>query len=153
LRAAAFCKAARAARKNGATVVLDLDVRWQLWRGRDPRTLMMVLREVDVVWGSAEDLFGLNLDAPTLTASLRPGAVFAGTDGAGAARARGAFGEIVRTAKDDVAIPPAGEGDAFTVAICAELARNAPSPDVWRRALDRGYVSTSRALPSPGYRR
>jgi len=149
-RAAAFCKAARAARRQGAIVVLDLDVRWRLWRGKDPRTVHMILREVDVVWGSAEDLFGLNLDAQTLASLLRMNAVFAGTDGAGAARARGAFGEVVRTAKDDVAIPPVGEGDAIAIAICTELARaqTADFAELWARALERGYLTACSPRPA-----
>ena len=54
--AAALCKAARKARREGTSAVLDLTASWRLWAGRDPRTVAMVLREVDVVRCSYADL-------------------------------------------------------------------------------------------------
>ena len=71
---AALCKAARAARRAGTVVVVDVNASWHLWKGRDPRNIRMVLREADVVWCSAEDLFGLDLDVASLQAALRPSA-------------------------------------------------------------------------------
>lgn len=137
--AAATCRAARAARRAGTTVVLDLNARWQLWKGRDSRSIRMILREADVVWSSAEDLLGLNLDLPTLRAAARPGAILAMSDGFGAAWATGPFGEVVR------AVPPPvlrRDGDSFAIGICAELVRarhdGSGEPDTWVRALDYG---------------
>lgn len=148
--AAALCKAARAARRGGTIVVVDLNVRWQLWKGRDPRSIRMILREADVVWCSAEDLFGLNMDLAAMRTAMRTTSVLAMSDGLGKTWATGPFGEVVRsaTAVRNVA---AGDGDAFATAICAELARGkrgeSTSPydgALWGRALERGHAATTR---------
>jgi sugar/nucleoside kinase (ribokinase family) len=142
--AAACCRAARAARRAGSVVVVDVDARWQAWQGRDGRALRMVLREADVVWASAEDLFGLRMDLSAAREALRPSAVLATTDGAGRALAFGPFGQL---STPPPALPPAGEGHAFTAALCAELARGAPSPasaEPWARALARGHARVLR---------
>ncbi len=141
-QAAALCKAARAARRAGSIVVVDVNTRWDLWLGRDARTIHMILREADVVWASAEDLFGLNMDHAAVRASMRHSAVLASSDGAGAAFATGPFGEVKRSVSDEP-LPPTGEGMAFAIAICAELARagktNEHSAELWSRALCRGH--------------
>ncbi len=141
---AALCKAARAARRAGSTIVVDVNARWHLWQGRDPRAIRMVLREADVVWCSAQDLFGLNLDVATLRSALRPDAVLVSSDGAGTATASGPFGEIVRALPKTAPIAALREGDAFTAAICVELARAGQGAEgageLWTRALDRGHV-------------
>jgi sugar/nucleoside kinase (ribokinase family) len=148
--AAALCKAARAARRAGSVVVVDVNARWELWEGRDARTILMVLREADVVWCSAEDLFGLNMDAAAMRAALRKNAVLALSDGAGSAFASGPFGEVVRTphASGASAAPAATDGsDAFPTAICAELARagstSEASGELWARALQRGHEAAT----------
>jgi sugar/nucleoside kinase (ribokinase family) len=144
--AAALCRAARAARRAGTIVVVDVNVRWQVWRGRDARAIRMVLREADVVWCSAKDLVGLELDLAALGAALRPSAVLAVSDGAGTARATGPFGEAVRAPRGERALGPLDDGAAFAAAICAELAR-APAAEsgsaLWSRALDRGYAAAA----------
>jgi fructokinase/2-dehydro-3-deoxygluconokinase len=97
----------------------------------------MVLREADVVWCSAHDLFGLGMDVVTLRASLRPGAVLVASNGAGSTSASGPFGEVARTTREaSVALD---EGGAFTAAICAELAKigHAHEGSLWARALQR----------------
>jgi 2-dehydro-3-deoxygluconokinase len=139
---AALCKAARAGRRSGAVVVVDVNARWDLWKGRDARAILMILREADVVWSSAADLFGLNMDAATMRSALRKNAVLALSDGAGSAIATGPFGEVVRR--------PAGAldgGDAFATAICAELARaghaGETSGELWTRALARGHEAVT----------
>jgi sugar/nucleoside kinase (ribokinase family) len=144
--AAALCRAARAARRAGTTVVVDVNVRWQVWRGRDARAIRMVLREADVVWCSAKDLVGLELDLAALGAALRPSAVLAVSDGAGTARATGPFGEAVRAPRGERALGPQDDGAAFAAAICAELARARPDESataLWSRALDRGYAEAA----------
>lgn len=150
---AALCRAARAARRAGTTVVVDVNARWHLWQGKDPRTIRMVLKEADVVWCSTEDLFGLNLDAAGLRAALRSNAVLVMRDPAGTAVATGPFGEVTRPARDPANPHWFGEDDPFAVAICRELARagNAGEGDVWARALERGQgAATGR---SQGQRR
>jgi sugar/nucleoside kinase (ribokinase family) len=144
--AAALCRAARAARRAGTTVVVDVSVRWQVWRGRDARAIRMVLREADVVWCSAKDLVGLELDLAALGAALRPSAVLAVSDGAGTARATGPFGEAVRAPRGERALGPLDDGAAFAAAICAELARaraGESATALWSRALDRGYTAAA----------
>ena len=141
---AALCRAARAARRAGTLVVVDVNARWQLWKGRDARSIRMILREGDVLWCSAEDLVGLNMDLPTVRSAMRPNAVLVVSDGMGKAWATGPFGEVVRST-------PAGafrhgDGTAFATAICAELARpghgSAASDELWARALDRGHAAS-----------
>jgi sugar/nucleoside kinase (ribokinase family) len=144
---AALCKAARAARRTGSVVVVDVNARWDLWEGRDARTILMVLREADVVWCSAEDLFGLNMSAAQMRTALRKDAVLALSDGAGSAFATGPFGEVVRAPSSrDSDVAPDG-GDAFATAICAELARagraGETSGELWARALQRGHEAKS----------
>jgi sugar/nucleoside kinase (ribokinase family) len=147
--AAALCKAARAARRTGGVVVVDVNASWHLWKGRDPRHVRMVLREADVVWCSAEDLVGLNLDVASLKASLRPNAVLVLSDALGRARATGPFGEVVREPREKGLIAPPGSGDAFTASICAELARAGHTADhessLWARALERGHATAETA--------
>jgi len=144
-QAAALCKAARAARRAGTLVVVDVNARWDLWQGRDSRSVHMVLREADVVWCSAEDLFGLNLSAASMRATMRPNAVLAVSDGGGRAFATGPFGEVAQSRERGALLGPRGEGEAFATAICAELVRAGKagehSSELWSRALLRGHAA------------
>ena len=135
--AAALCKAARAARRAGTIVVVDINARWQVWAGRDARAIRMLLREADVVRCSARDLATLHLDVGDVRAASRRDAVLVVTGELGDAIATGPFGEVT--------VPATGsprsieEGDALTAGVCAALAR-AGSPgddraDLWHRAL------------------
>jgi 2-dehydro-3-deoxygluconokinase len=142
---AALCKAARAGRRMGSMVVVDVNARWDLWAGRDARSIRMILREADVVWASAEDLFGLNMDVETMRAAMRPSAVLALSDATGSALAWGPFGEVApskRAPAAAVALPSTRAGTAFVTSICAEVARagntSPESPELWARALQRG---------------
>jgi len=140
---AALCKAARAARRAGTIVVVDVDARWDLWQGRDSRAIKMVLREADVVWCTAQDLFGLGMDLPSLRASLRKTAVLVWSDGAGHTAASGPFGEVAHTRSESIPLAPLAEGVAFTAAICAALARTGHTDEqggaMWAAALRRGH--------------
>jgi 2-dehydro-3-deoxygluconokinase len=147
--AAALCRAARAGRRGGATVVVDLDVRWRLWQGRDPRAIAMVVREADVVWCSVEDLLGLGLDSSAVHAAMRADAVLLVHEGNARVRATARFGEIVIEPPPGFARPTL-EDDAVMASLCAELARSgiqATETD-WHRALARAHRSALRsALP------
>jgi 2-dehydro-3-deoxygluconokinase len=142
---AGLCRAARAARRTGTVVVVDLNARWHLWAGRDPRTLHALLREADVVRCSAADLAGLGLDDAQVRAVMRQSAALVLTQGAGAARVTGPFGEIALRPPVVATTRAAGAGDAFTAAICAEIARagdHGPArPDLWTRAIQRGHAA------------
>ena len=130
---AALCRAARAARRAGSVVVVDVNVRWERWVGRDARAVRMILREADVVWASAEDLFGLDMNAHEMRDAMRPTAILASSDPKGAPFVWGPFGEL------SAAGPPGSEAEPFPTVICAELATRASGAerngDIWLRAL------------------
>jgi 2-dehydro-3-deoxygluconokinase len=140
--AAALCKAARAARRDGALVLIDFNASLHVWVGRDPRTIRMVLREVDVARCSFADLAVLGMDVAMVRAALRPTAVLLVSDGLGGAVATGPFGEAALAPSAAVPLPPNGAGDAFTAAVCAELTRPGEPGEspaaLWHRALRRG---------------
>ncbi len=144
--AAALCKAARAARRDGALVVIDFNASLHVWAGRDPRTIRMLLREVDVARCSYADLAVLGMDAATVRESLRQRAVLIVSDGVGGATATGPFGEVIFAPREVVPLRPRGAGDAFTAAVCSELTRPrepGESPDaLWYAALRRGYAAS-----------
>jgi sugar/nucleoside kinase (ribokinase family) len=108
--AASFCKAARGARREGTTVVLDVKARRHVWAGRDPRATHMALREADVVHARGEDLDALGIGEAALRRAMRASAVLVMSE---------------------------GSGDACTVSVCFELVR-AGRPgmtrgDLWAR--------------------
>jgi sugar/nucleoside kinase (ribokinase family) len=144
--AASLCKAARAARRAGTLVVIDINARRHAWAGRDPRAILMLLREADVVRCSAGDCAALGVDVDAVRASLRPNAVLVGSNRAGDVWAAGPFGEVARPRPKDVALSArTGAGDAFTAAVCAELARAGHAGpahvELWDRALTRGHAA------------
>jgi sugar/nucleoside kinase (ribokinase family) len=139
---AAFCKAARAARRAGTTVVVDVNARWHQWAGHDPRIVRTLLHEADVVRCSAHDLAALGVEASDVRAALRPAAVLVLQGAGGDALAAGSFGQVARTAPRRTALRAPGAGDAFTAAICAEVARETPGASLearGARALERAH--------------
>jgi sugar/nucleoside kinase (ribokinase family) len=133
-KAAALCRAARRARRDGAIVVLDASGSLRQWAGRDPRTMAMVVREAHVVRCSVLDLAILGTDAASFRRALRADATLVVCDGAGAI-ATGPFGEL--RADCDRATDDADE--RCTTAICDELARPARAVESdagrWHRLL------------------
>lgn len=119
-RAAAFCRAARKARREGTTVVLDLAGSLREWVGRDPRTIAMLVREADVVCCSYVDLAVIGTDTASVRRGLREGATLVLGDDA-TTTATGAFGEVRVEGRREKTQAAAAE--ACTAAICAELAR------------------------------
>ncbi len=141
---AALCKAARAARRAGTVVFVDVDVRWDIWRGRDARMLRTLLREADVVWCTAQDLVDLGMDLATLRTALRPDAALVFSDGVRSVSATGRFGDVARPLR---ARPPGSlfvERGVYTSVIGAVLARGQQgaegAADLWARALQRADV-------------
>jgi 2-dehydro-3-deoxygluconokinase len=120
--AGALCKAARAARKAGAVVVVDVNARLHLWAGRDGRAIRSLLREADVVRASTSDLAVLGTTVEDVRSAMRARAVFVGD-----AWALGPFGEVVGDRS----------GDALVAAMCASIARAGGrlGEDVFVRAL------------------
>lgn len=147
---ASFCRAARAARRAGSTVLLDLNVRWKLWRGGDARVALMPLHEADVVWCTAEDLFGMNLELSALRDVLRPDAVLVTMDGEGRLSASGPFG--IAQAPELDPLPPVGDAGWFTAWISLGLAKRGRAmllePEPWRVALRRAHAMSSAAMAS-----
>jgi sugar/nucleoside kinase (ribokinase family) len=149
-----LCKAARAARRSGTLVVVDVNARRHAWAGRDPRAVLMLLREADVVRYSAGDAATLGLTAEALRLSLRASTVLVASNGEGDAWAVGPFGEVARPRPRGRPIRARGSaGDAFTAALCAELARagaglgGQAQVALWDRALTLGHAA---AAASPG---
>lgn len=146
--AAALCKAARAARRNGSFVLIDFNASLHVWAGRDARTIRMVLREVDAARCSLADLAVLGMDAATARAALRPSAVLVVGDGAGGAVATGPFGEVAFAPPRGVRLRD-GAGDASVIALCAELLHPADPGESagarWLRALQRGHAAAASA--------
>jgi 2-dehydro-3-deoxygluconokinase len=150
--AAGLCKAARAARRKGAIVIIDVNARRHAWVGRDPRGIRMVLREADVVRCSTADLAALGIDGAAARGAMRPNATLVVTHGADAAHATGLFGEIRQKPPSVIPVHPRGAGDAFTAAICVELAKagdfGADRGDLWSRALERGHAAAQAQIQS-----
>jgi len=146
-RLAAFCKAARGARRDGTVVVLDVMGSLRHWAGRDPRVISMVLREVDVVRCSYLDLAVIGADSASVRRAMRPNAALVVNDDSGT-MATGAFGEVrVKAPRESIAADVFAE--ACTAAICAELARperieETPSGR-WHRILGKGAPRAARA--------
>jgi 2-dehydro-3-deoxygluconokinase len=145
-QSAALCKAARAARRAGTTVVIDLNARHHAWAGREPRSIRSLLREADIVRCSADDLAALRLDPRSLREFLRTAAVLVTRSGTGETTVTGPFGEMGATRHDPGALWPMGAGDAFCAAMCAELCRapHGASGDIWARVLRRGAEAVER---------
>jgi 2-dehydro-3-deoxygluconokinase len=148
---AAVCKAARAARRAGSIVVVDVNARQHLWAGHDQRAIRMVLREADVVRCSAADLAVLGVDAATVRAALRKTAVLVVSNGTGDAWATGPFGEVAQAPRATAALRPMGAGDLFTAAICAELAHagNAGESRIELCGSERSSAATRRRARGP----
>ena len=87
------------------------------------------------------------MDVTTVRTALRRSAVLVVSDGVGKDVATGPFGEVAFAPREALPARPNGAGDAFTAAVCAELARRGDpgeSPSaLWYRALQRGHAAAS----------
>lgn len=146
-QAGAQCKLARAARRTGSIVVIDVNARRHLWAFRDPRAIRAVLHEADVVRCSAEDLSALNVDLPTVRGAMRSGTVLVSSNALGEAWATGPFGELAQAPRKTGLLRPPGSGDVFTAAMCKELAKAGTAGetrgDLWASALLSGQMAAS----------
>ncbi|NUO53772.1 MAG: hypothetical protein HOV80_33410 [Polyangiaceae bacterium] len=120
-RLAAFCKAARRARRDGTLVVLDLAGSLRHWMDREPKVLSMLLREADVVRSSFIDLAMIGLSAADVRRSMRSDATLVINDVDGTV-ATGTFGEV-KAKSFEPPIDPRRYAECCTAAICAELAK------------------------------
>lgn len=142
--ASALCRAARAARRAGARVLVDVNARPHLWKGHDARTIRALVREADVVRCSTRDLVALWTDVDGLRAFASPDATLVLTEGPGAARAIGPFGEVAVAPPRTFRHALSGAGDAFTASLCVEVARAASIDRIdWVRALERAHAAAA----------
>jgi sugar/nucleoside kinase (ribokinase family) len=142
---ASLVRAARRARREGALVTVDANLRPRLWtsevRARvDPRELFA---EADVLKVSEDDLRVLGA-AETRDPSVlvRPDAIVVSTHGPRPAHARGPFGEVSAGGSALEIESAIGAGDAFVAGFLSLLARekgaSVRSRETIERALRRG---------------
>jgi sugar/nucleoside kinase (ribokinase family) len=147
--AASFCRAARAARRAGTSVVVDVNARRAAWAGSDSRAIRSILREGDVVFATAGDFVALGADSAALQTAMRADATFVVSSSNGDARAVGPFGVVVRA-------PARGKGDdadtsrdVLGAAICEEMVKASKKTKLeagpWMRAFER--TATRGRLP------
>ncbi len=139
--AARLCRDARAVRRRGGMVVVDLNARPELWREHDARVCHALLREAHLVRCSTADAFALWMDVATIRGAMNPSGILVITDGPGPARAHGPFGDaIVAPPRTHLGRLRAGAGDAFTASIVAQLVRPT-AQTAWDRALVAAHAA------------
>lgn len=119
---------AQMARERGARVMIDINARPRVWRGRDATAALGLLAEAEVVKASEDDLAVLGLTREAARDRMREGATLILTAGASETRAVGSFGEVVQAPRDlpakqrrRSAADTLGAGDAFTAGVLGEL--------------------------------
>jgi 2-dehydro-3-deoxygluconokinase len=148
-QASSFGAAAREARRHGARVMVDLNARPLLWRGRSATPAWLV--EADVIKASEPDLAAMGIDEAALRALMRASAVLVVTAGPRPARAIGSFGEVRRAPASRAHGSAMGAGDAFAAGLLDAMLRagDASLEDdgaFWSRALSRGHALARRTL-------
>jgi sugar/nucleoside kinase (ribokinase family) len=133
-KAAALCRAARRARRDGTIVVLDAAGSLRQWAGHDSRTLSMVIREADVVRCSFMDLAILGTESAGIRRAMRADATLLVSDGGGTT-AIGPFGDLRVNRRSR-----SGEtSDECTATVCLDLARPQRATESgagrWKRVL------------------
>ncbi len=145
-QAARFGAAASEGRRRGALVVVDVNARPRLWRGRGGAPAWIA--EAGVVKVSEEDLAVMGLAEGALRAAMGAEAVLVVTAGPRAARAIGPFGEVTAAPRPVAGAGAAmGAGDAFTAGVLDVLLREGCEGEgCWERALRRGNALARRRL-------
>jgi len=144
----ALARAAERAKREGAIVMIDANLRPRLWI-RDALAQAnpsAIFQEADILKVSADDLRVLGVTNPDDARSLAPIVVL--TDGPNTTRAWGPFGEI-EAAVEPIEIPSAiGAGDAFVAGFLSTLAleEGDRSREAIERALRRGNQIAHAAL-------
>ena len=148
----------RHARRGGAAIVVDLNVRAHLWKSPTVMRARIaeLLRHADLVKGSAPDLRAVG--GERFLKKHAPNATWVLTDGASSARAVGAHGEVVVPATPVKCVDATGAGDAFIAGVLAALlAANARpgrrafrDPQVFAEALAVGHKLGAKAVSRPG---
>jgi len=150
------------ARRAGASLFVDLNVRAHLWPGRRAmeRAIAELVERADVVKASDADLRAVGGGAAGLRWLQRhaPQATWLVTRGSGVASAIGEHGSVDVPALRARCIDATGAGDAFIAGALGTLvaARTVPghgawsTPGVWRTALRAGHIMGKKAVSRPG---
>jgi 2-dehydro-3-deoxygluconokinase len=107
--------------REGSIVVVDLNARLRLWRGREASGVKRALASAHMIKASAADLAAMGLGEDEMRSWRPRGALLVITDGPSPVRAFGSFGEIVIPCPPVRAKRPIGAGDAFTASVIASL--------------------------------
>ncbi len=125
-----FAACARAARRAGAIVAIDVNARPRLWRAIGaPQRAIALVELADVVKASVDDLAVIGLPPRDLAARLRHGATLVVTDGPRPARAIGPFGEVAVAPRRALPSDAAGAGDAFVAGLVRALVASRRAAD------------------------
>ena len=160
--AAATARFLDLARRQGAHVVVDLNVRAHLWSSDAAMraAIARLLERADLLKASAADLDALGGAGHALRWLRRraPRASLFVTRGAGVASALGEHGEVNARADRTKCVDATGAGDAFIAGALATIlaAGAAPgsvawrNPEMWRVALGVGHAMGRKAVSRPG---
>jgi fructokinase len=154
--AAATWKFIRLARKAGAGILVDLNVRPHLWKSKDEliETSAKLARFADVVKGSVPDIRALG--GPSFLEKHAPRALCVITDGAKPARAWKGKLSVTRPALRTKCVDATGGGDAFVAGLLAALVRGRVAPkgpfttEFLAEALDIGHTLGKKAVSKVG---
>lgn len=166
---------ARALKRAGGALVVDLNVRAHMWNDHEEmrERVGALAAQATIIKASEGDLLALASGAASQARSrsrrlaygvawLReraPRATTVFTRAAGPASVVGAFGEVVAPAGAEVAcVDATGAGDAFIAGVMAALVTAGALPGtpgfsdlgVWREALALGHVLGQKAISKPG---
>jgi fructokinase len=160
--AAATARFLDVARRAGASLFVDLNVRAHLWPSRRAmeRAIAVLVARADVVKASDADLRAVGGGAAGLRWLQRhaPQATWLVTRGSGVASAIGEHGSVDVPALHARCVDATGAGDAFIAGALGTLvaAGAVPgsgawsAPEVWRTALRAGHIMGKKAVSRPG---
>jgi fructokinase len=149
------------ARRAGASIFVDLNVRAHLWPDR--RTMQAAIAhlagQASLVKASEADLRAVGGGTGTRWLERHaPRASWLVTRGKGPASAIGPHGDVREAALAARCVDATGAGDAFIAGVLSTLvaARARPGtaawadPDLWRKALRAGHIMGKKAVSRPG---
>jgi fructokinase len=149
------------ARRAGASILVDLNVRAHLWPDRRTmeRAIARLAGQATLVKASEADLRAVGGRSGTRWLERHaPGASWLITRGRGAASAVGVHGDVREAALPARCVDATGAGDAFIAGVLSTLvaARARPGTaawsdtDLWRKALRAGHIMGKKAVSRAG---
>ncbi len=162
--ARATLHAARAAKKAGAHVAVDLNARRFGFSSAKARRVALapLLAQASLVKASAPDLVALGFASPEAgrrwLKKAAPHATVLVTQGAAGAAAHGGHGDATSRGARVASVDAAGAGDAFLAGIVATLLAGGAepghaawaSPEIWTAALEVGHSLGSKVVSQVG---